>query len=246
MGYKYPSLRTTLPVAGYYAKLDSGAAATDQFTTDGANDGTLTNGATRVDDGGLAYSFDGVNDHIAFTPPSIGTAALTLAAWAKETTSRQDDHLIKIGTATTNNAFGIYKGGPGNSSKMFAGLHGNNASEASATVTATAWNHYAAVLTSTSVKLYVNGTLAATTTGTFSYNIGTTFGRVGSAQSTLVPWVGMIDDVLIYAADIGATNIGYLATQRGAIYQLIAGSSPINGQSLIRPADIRPAQLLIG
>lgn len=188
------------------------------------NHGTLTNMVPGEDwvasQGRYALDFDGVNDWVSFSVPSLGSSAITLVARARQSTNRADDHIVKMGTATLDNAFGIYKGFGATTSHIFAGLHANLASEVSVAVTATEWTHYAATLTVSAVSLFVNGAFAATRTGSFSYSIGTTFGSIGAAQSVLVPWGGQIADVSIYNRALSAFEIRLLASRRGIAYEM--------------------------
>jgi hypothetical protein len=86
---------------------------------------------------------------------------------------------------------------------------------------------------------------------------------VGNAFSTTSDhWSGTISEVVVSASVLSASDIekveGYLAHKWGMTanlpgghpYKSVApsygGSSPINGQSLIRPADSKPYQQLIG
>lgn len=246
MGYKYPSLRSTPPTLGYYARLDAGASATDQLTADGAQDGTLTNGVTRVDSGGLAYSFtDSSSMYIgANVPGSLSRAAnCTLAFWAKKSASGKE---CTIGTriSVTSGVWlqwftdGFVYFSPRNGGTTFASYNLGYTSS---------WVHIAAVKSGTSAKIYVSGAEVASASG-MPANLPTlTVFNIGRLETGGFYSDGLIDDPVVYGGvALDATNIGYLAAQRGALYAQIAGGGLINGQSLIRPADIRPAQLLIG
>jgi len=265
MPYKYPSLRTTLPVAGYYARLDAGAAASDQFTADGTQDGTLTNGASRSGTP-LAYAFDGSNDYIEFSSSAIlgGSGSITIASWANATSLPLAANVIfsKMHTeGGTNQAayslsvlstgriyFTTTTGGSGGVQEWLS---------TSSVVSTGSWFHIASSYTwgtGASIAVYLNGASVsgAWATGNGNVTFTGTSGpkqKIGRLQHTGVAsffsWQGSIDDLLVWNAIIDATNIGYLASQRGAIYQLIAGGSPINGQSLIRPAGSAQQQLLI-
>ena len=246
MGYKYPSLRTTAPVASYYARLDAGAAATDQFTVDGSQDGTLTNGATRADDSGLAYSFDGTNDYITVGAQLIptGAAGRTVAFWFKCT-----------GTISTRQWL-VYGGTEGNYLRFGLEIESSKltfnafvyAAVFTTTLVSNTWYHAAVVYNGgTGLSLFLNGT-KQTFTMSGALNTGSAANtRIGIFNNlTSFPFTGLMDDLVFYNAALSDANVGYLSSQRGAIYATVAGSSPINGQSLIRPADSKPYQQLIG
>lgn len=265
MPYKYPSLRTTLPVAGYYARLDAAAAATDQFTTDGANDGTLTNGATRANDNGLAYSFNGTNNFISVahsTSLNPLTTAFALSAWIKPTNANQfapifqkrmnDNSITKLySLAVGENTYLGTTGKKIGLALFFNGASQGIVADTSADVVDGNWHHVLAVWSGSAITIYIDGVSVSLTSrfNTGPFNTLTPDGplRIGAnVASGGAYFNGLMDDMLYLPYAPTATQAGFLASQRGAIYQLIAGSSPINGQSLIRPADIRPAQLLIG
>ena len=247
MAYKYPSLRTTAPIAGYYARLDAGAAATDQFTADGSQDGTLTSGATRADDSGLAYSFDGVDD-VVRTTVSAPTYPFSMSAWLKPSSLHAGYAVGFFCSGFNDPHFGLQTTLAGKVT-LLAELAGQVTITSSVSYAANTWIHVAGVWTSaTSRTLYVNGVADGTssTSVTISANINRfSVGRF-DRQTPVNHFVGLIDDVVRYNIALSATEVAYLASRRGAIYQLLAGSSPINGQSLIRPADSKPYQQLIG
>ena len=255
MGYKYPSLRTTLPIAGYYARLDSGAAATDQFTADGAQDGTLINGATRVDDNGLAYSFDGVNDYLTIPFAAFpGAYPFSISCWFNVPNVTDAFYLLSINDINSSDAyFALAAAGTltGDPVVVLAGdAGGTSFAQSSAGFTANTWHHVLAVFTSVSSRtVYLNGGSSGTETTARSPNLALLDNiAVGALRrSSVIHSQCLIDDIAIYPIALNATQAGYLASQRGVIYVLAAsGGSPINGQSLIRPADSKPYQQLIG
>lgn len=214
MAYKYPSLRATLPVLGYYARLDAGAAATDQFTTDGSQDGTLTNGATRADDGGLAYSLDGVNDYIVFTPTSA-TTVHTVSCWIKS--SDAGDAILFGGS--TNNIYALYFSSSSAGGDLYYS-HGYLVFQAHGGFTG--WTHLAVVRNGTNVKFYKNGVLIGSKT--LPSNAAQSLRYIGREGGGFY-YKGLIDDLLVYETNLDAANIGYLASQRGAIYELAPATS---------------------
>lgn len=247
-GYAYPTLRAPEPVAAYCARLDTGSSASDQFTADGTQNGTLTGGATRVDSSGLAYSFDGVDDYI----DSVGTvssfnfihttAVFTLAAWVKfDVTTRQ----LFLGNTLTASENGFFVALDTNGSygtkalriSVFGGttgypiLHGTTADNI---INDTNWHHIAYVASGVSNRAgqwFVDG--VAVTTVSTKYNVGDILGfgelATGNANrvlnigrsnwtSTVAPIDGCIDDVLIYPVALTAAQVANLASQRAAIY----------------------------
>lgn len=226
MSYRYPTLRDAL--AGYYARLDAGAAATDQFSTDGSQDGTLTNGATRVDDGGLAYSFDGTNDYITMgNVLNVTTGPLTLAAWIKPTAIAGKYIIAKYATTDTG-GFVLY----GNaSSKLAFYINDTNGTKyhqlASVPALSTGvWTHAGATRVGAVVtEIRINGVAVSTTTvmgGTVSTLTSSHHFRIGSASNNAQYFSGLIDDVGVWNRALTNDEWGYLASQRGALYAELA------------------------
>jgi len=266
MPFKYPSLRTTLPIAGYHARLDAGAAATDQFTADGSQDGTLTNGATRAGSP-LAYSFDGVNDFIDIGDQAslnFGTGNFTIAAWIKTTTTTRRSIINKFrynGTAAVEQGwlFDVLSTGLLRTAinTIGAPFPSYRVRDSSIAVNTGALVHIAFVRTGVTSfpDVYVNGVLrngATLTNGTVASVSNTQSCEIGrewdqEAQGLVAHFVGDIDDVVIYGTALSATDIGYLATQLGAVYAITSAGRLINGTSLVRPAGTADhSSLIIG
>jgi hypothetical protein len=263
MPYKYPSLRTTPPVAGYYARLDAGAAASDQFTADGAQDGTLTNGASRAGSP-LAYSFDGVNDYITIPHNAAlnpGTGAFAISCWINPTNVNQFGIISqkRMASGAVTDVWSVAVGGDtwlGTTGKkvgivvIFNGTINARAYDTTNDVVDGNFHHVLFCWSGSSATIYVDGVSVAITervaAGSISsctpdgpMRFGTNVVSGGNFYS------GLLDDFLYLPYVPSATQAGYFASQRGAIYQLAASGGPINGQSLIRPAGSAQQQLLI-
>ena len=221
-GFLYPSLRDTLPVAGYYARLDTGSAVSDQFTADGSQDGTLTNGATRADDGGLAYSFDGTNDYIAFPLQSYVTSDFTLSAWVKTTSNNYQYAIAMEGAISPSGRWELLRVDI-QANRVISGylFNGGSVYIGGTTIASDTWAHVAFTRSGNLFKFFVNG--SQTGSGTYTPTLiaaSPSINDLGARRNspTTLPLAGKIDDVLIYPIALDATNIGYLASQRGAIY----------------------------
>ena len=118
---------------------------------------------------------------------------------------------------------------------------------------------------SRATSLWTNGT-SRSTSGTVAAETSITGFRIGSLLNTdgsiIQHWPGYFYEIVAVDAEV-STDVrqkieGYLAHKWGTTssldsghpYKTVApsygGSSPINGQSLIRPADSKPYQQLIG
>ena len=269
----YPSLSTGV-VAAYYPRLDSTVPAStgavlDQFGDSTVESGTLTSGATRANDSGLAYSFDGTDDYVSFGINAFGSGlngatAISFAAWIKYTAligaANTYGNVIFTNRLSLDGA-GIWlniRSDVGQSGKLLVGGRSRSSDafqEATSTqvIAAGSWTHIAGVLdyTAKTVTTYINGVATAASSlsfgsNTYTNSTGTIVDAMGTNLGSAL-YQGLIDDAIIFSIGLSSTQIGYLASQRGAIYALAsAGGSLINGQSLIRPADSKPYQQLIG
>ncbi len=214
--YLYPSLRTTPPVLGYYPRFDAGAAATDQFTADGSQDGTLRNGATRADSSGLAYSFTAASSqYIDCTVPSglSGATDCTIAFWAKKAATGDD---LAIGTRIASTS-GVWLQWFSDNVLYFSPRNGGFSSAAASVTFSTAWRHVCGVKQGTNIRAYINGALIASSTGPANLPSLSVF-NIGRLETGGFYSNGLIDDPLIFTRALDATDVGYLAAQRGAIY----------------------------
>ncbi len=259
MGYKYPSLRTTLPVAGYYARLDSGASAEDQF---GSAPGTLAAGTTRADNSGLCYRHSGTASGITttYTTP-IGTSDYTLSSWFNVPNINQFGLIFGKDNQNANNGYSqistfISNAVIGGAGKRLTGLDfafatGNVlATPTDGTYTDSAWHHVAlrrrTITGTTTLSLWVDGVQITSTTATLRNFSRTDSLKIAiSEASASYLLTGDTDDHLLYLVALADADVVRLASQRGAIYAQTGGTSPINGQSLIRPASAAQQQLLI-
>ena len=237
MPYKYPSLRTTLPIAGYMASLDAGAAATDQFTADGSQDGTLVSGATRSGTP-LAYLLDGTNDHVTFGDTAdFTTGQMTLSMWLKRGSATTAEQIIlskfgRSGGVATEDGWGwrFFN----NKIEVFLVLNGaTHVWTSTSTYSDTAsWHHVAVVLTSNSgtISVYYDGASVAGSwtalTGAVVLDNNAYLLRAGNylyAGTSYGHFDGLMDDIIIYMTGLDSVNIGHLAAERGAIYAEAAG-----------------------
>jgi hypothetical protein len=214
---------------GYYARLDTGAAAIDQFTGNGSQDGTLTSGATRTNDGGLAYSLDGSNDFIQLPAITMPTNGLSVVAWVKITANRatlfsfaaQDANLRVWNVGTTGSRVPYFQ------VPLSTGYWQTSGGTA---LTAGTFTHLAISIdrASSTAKIYVNGVdatpaISGASTAAWATPTGNpTIGRALNIYSDT-----LIDDWIFFDRAITATEAAQLATARGAAYEEIASSAII-------------------
>jgi hypothetical protein len=213
--YLYPSLRDA--IAGYYARRDTGAAATDRFTTDGSQDGTLGGSATRVDDGGLAYSIGATGEiNCGDVIGDVGTGPLSVGLWVKGGSSARGIVTKGLyGPDGSDNGLFVYTRNL--SAAPYAYWNGYTSYEFGANNGA--WHHIGFSRESNAtnkLKLYYDGTLVVTGTEARTLSNSVAF-RLGKFSDTS-GFNGLIDDFVAYHRVLTATEFSQLASQRGAAY----------------------------
>jgi hypothetical protein len=207
---------------GYWRLGDaSGLTAVD--SSGNSHDGTYTNGPTLAQPGLLlgdadtAVSFDGSNDYVDLTNNAAFrvSTAWTLEAWIKIASGETIS-----GTIMTNQ----YDGGTvrwtldcfdgTNHGLKPAVLFYNGGwmkAQSASDISVNAVHHLVGTWNGTTLKIYVDGSLAASnapgisvaTTNTSTNYIGSRWDNSGDGQK----FKGIIDEVAIYGTDIGATRI---------------------------------------
>ena len=220
-GRRYPSLQDAR--AGYYPRLDAGAAIDDQF---GSNHGTLVNGAARVDSSGLAYSTDGINDYGSI-PFAVfpGAYPFAVSLWFNVPNITASFYLFAISDINTNNAyFAIAAAGGISGDPVIAQVGDATAAsfaQSSAGYAANTWQHVLAVFESTTSRaVYLNGANAGTNTTSRTPSLAALDNiAVGALRrSSSIFSQCLVDDILIYNRVPTAQERIDLASQRGAAY----------------------------
>lgn len=125
-----------------------------------SNTGTLTNGVGFSSDNGGAFTFDGVNDYIAFdTTITLPTANLTSVAWVKLDSYLSQNSSIGFSPDSNTTGFRIYAtsaNGLGVWTRTGSGT-GTSAISTSSGIPLNEWVQIAFVLNGTNGKLYKNG-----------------------------------------------------------------------------------------
>jgi hypothetical protein len=225
VGFAYQSLRDA--VAGYIASRDEAASATDQFTADGSQDGTLSGTASRVDDGGLAYSMGSTGEiNCGDAIGDVGTGPISMGVWVKGGgTSR--GILAKDSSAGAGNGLYVYT--RGTTGAPYAYWNGTSAFEFGANDGS--WHHLGFSRESNApnkLLLFYNGVHVATATEPRTLSNATAF-RIGRFSDT-GSFNGLIDDVVAYHRVLTPTEFAQLASQRGAPYARTGKKRPrING-----------------
>ncbi|WP_157440389.1 LamG-like jellyroll fold domain-containing protein [Actinokineospora inagensis] len=215
-------------------RFDEGTGTNAGDSSGGVNTGVLTNGPTWTTGiAGGAVNFDGVNDRVASVNPSpVATdTSFSVSMWVK-TTSASATAVAFTQQGSNVGAWYLYQQG----GKWRFGLPRSDASsgtedyaQSTTSVVANTWVHLVGVYDDPNnvIKLYVNGSLEASTARADAYEWKATgwlvAGSIYRGGSWLFPWAGALDEGRIYARVVGASEVSGIygaATAPNAQYNM--------------------------
>lgn len=161
---------------GLVLALDAGAvrsypgSGTTVYSLESSISGSLTNGTTFSSDNGGIFTFDGVDDRIENFSEDIQPSVITIEFWKKWTTL-SDDWLLNNQTSNvTNTSFGYQTriDSPSYNFYVRFGVGSSNRTVTYNPIILNQWAHVTATYdpVSEGAKLYWNGQLEGTNTGT--------------------------------------------------------------------------------
>jgi VCBS repeat-containing protein len=195
----------------------------DATDSRGFNNGALTNGATIDSSGkiGSAFSFDGINDHVAIDHENnfdFVNSQATISGWFK--TSATGVYQTILGKGATSEF--QYKVQVTDSNQLWAGLTNSAGSTlfakySNATVTDGRWHHFAFAFDvnalSEDVKLYLDGieqtTVSADQRATLNYAAGSAPVLLGTMAGTQY-FNGQIDELSFHNGMLSSTAVANL------------------------------------
>ena len=172
----------------------------------GGNNGTLTNGPTFSSANGGSIVFDGTNDYVAGTGPSLSGSAFTIAVWIKPTTAPSNETYFSIGAEEGTNLTIHLR--LVNDTTIRFGLYADDFVTTINTVTGN-WNYIVCSLDSLRLQsIYQNSILRGTRTSTGMF-IGNNLYIVGAWR---IPGIVQYTDaniasVQVYNRALSATEI---------------------------------------
>jgi fibronectin type 3 domain-containing protein len=199
------------PVAAYGFEEASGTSVTD--VTGRGHAGTVS-GATRTATGknGRALSFDGVNDSVSIPDADDLdlTSGMTLEAWVNPTNNSGWRTAI-LKERTGDLSYALYSGGSTvpmtTITTVGAGGYGEARGPGGSAPPVNTWTHLAGTYDGTTLRLYRNGTLVASSTRVGSITVGAGPLKLGG-NGVWPEWFrGQLDDVRVYDTALTAAQI---------------------------------------
>jgi len=191
-----------------------GSGTTWSDLTDNNNDGAIS-GATWNNSG--YFDFDGSNDDVRLnsgnTIPAATFDNCTFEYWIRLDNLSETRHLY-FHDFTSNNAnlIGISKSNTNNKLMVFGSISHITISRGNTDLVTNQWTHIAVLLTSSQIKMYINGGLDATVSQSFNGFSSPLYGTIGNDRqgpsAAGIKWLnGQISKVRIYDKVLTQTEI---------------------------------------
>lgn len=163
-----------------------------------------------VSSGGLnALNFDGVNDYVSVNSSSVLniTSTISLSAWVFRNSSGRYDCIIGKDNFAGNNGYSLWIY---DDNKLTLRFGSSRIYKSSTSIPSNSWVHVAGTFDGTNAKLYINGTLSASYTGSApSSNSGLLY--LGTPQdavgNSLFNFSGTLEDIRIWNIALTQSDI---------------------------------------
>jgi fibronectin type 3 domain-containing protein len=215
-----------------HLKFDESSGSVAADSSGSARHATLVNGpafvAGRIDN---ALNFPAASSQYATLPSGIvsGFTDFTVSTWVKVNVFATWQRIFDFGTGTNNYMFLTTQYGTGGSAaKLRFGIRTPSVTEQSVSGTvalvAGTWTHVAVTRSGTTVRLYVNGSLAGSGTIALSpADLGvTTLNYLGKSQFNDPYLNAALDDFRLYSQALSASDIALYASPLAAPQNLAA------------------------
>jgi glucose/arabinose dehydrogenase len=206
------SFTTTATASGLVAayNFDQGAGTTLTDVSGHAHPGTLS-GATWSASGrnGGALSFDGTNDFVSVADHSELdlTNAMTLEAWVNPSALGSTWRTVLFKEQAAHMTYALYANTSTGRPAAQAYVGGQRDARGTAALATGAWTHLAGTYDGTTLRLYVNGSQAATFATSGSMTVSTGPLKLGGNAIWGEWFAGRIDDVRVYNRALSASEI---------------------------------------
>jgi hypothetical protein len=219
-----PAVNGKMPVAAWVPSRDTAGNGTTTLTDlAGSNNGTLTNMDAATDwvadtgAGGVrALDFDGANDHVIAGLP-VSAFPFSMSCWVKYT-STASQGFVGISSSSNNLIYHLLQAAS-NSAGTSSSLNARSASVGSDYITGStvtnngAWHNIVGIWTSaTSRSLYIDGSLAGTSSVSRPFEAGLNQVTIGILRTVSPTWYfnGRMDDIRIWDQSLDATDVSDL------------------------------------
>ena len=154
-----------------------------------------------------SLSFDGTNDYMSIPDSTaLETTAFTWSAWFYCTVIGRHNPIVD--TSTSSSFFNGYHIRVNNTNVIrFASYHSSDYIDSTTTVAANTWYHIAATHESGSDKLYVNGSLEASSSASNFQVTDAVNLRIGSSSLFSMYHQGLIDDAAFFNYALSASDV---------------------------------------
>lgn len=190
------------PTAGLVSQWKGEGNANDSA---GSNNGTLVNGTTfAAGKVGQAFSFDGSNDYINIPDPPENTSLnldyITIEMWLKPNSSGNDFVYDKRNPSGFTGEYDMLLRSSGTfQSTVFAASQVSLLESSSAVIPMNTWTHYAAIWDGQALKIYLNGNLVLSKTGSGAIAKNSQPLRFGTRSDlSNEKYRGLMDEMAIY------------------------------------------------
>jgi glucose/arabinose dehydrogenase/PKD repeat protein len=196
------------PVAAYSFDAGSGSTLAD---VSGHNHPGAISGATWSAAGknGGALSFDGVNDSVSIADANDLdlTTAMTVEAWVRPAALGNVWRTVALKENAGAMTYALYASTDTGRPTGQANVGGERDARAATALPAATWSHLAVTYDGTTVRLYVNGTQAATRAAGGPMAVSTRPLKLGGNAVWGEWYAGLIDDLRVYNRVLGASEI---------------------------------------
>lgn len=223
------------PLVGEW-HLDSGSGSTAVDLSSSGNDGTI-NGATWTSGRhGQALSFDGSNDYVDVSSSTLKLHEFTVSAWIyRESESSWDSILTSDdGNGNRNWFFGGNSGDPCIHYMVDDQGDSNEGINCGGSIPLNDWTHVVATHSGYdgTMKLYVDGSLAATHDFTGAVKRTSTASIGANKDGSKWAFDGKIDEVMVFSRDISAQEVQNLYNGAGSRTGGSSGNAWVEKNSL--------------
>ncbi|MGN6647333.1 MAG: LamG domain-containing protein [Cytophaga sp.] len=199
---------------------DYAFAGNAQDASMNGNNATVNDSSPATGRGGCtanAYSFDGIHNHISFSGAGLDNKNYSYSVWVNISRLPSLGNamgIMSIGNAGADQTISLTNNYTGGSSgfgfiSYFASATQPDSYSTGRLPATNTWYHLVAVRDNTTLKLYINGTLAGKTLASSAqpYYEAPVLGTFGARNNNIQNFKGRIDDVRIYNRAINSCEV---------------------------------------